>query len=106
MVYVPFTVAADHQGQLTINSTQMPGGANGYTDIYVYKGYWDNGANHTCLSSQIYSILNQVHSADKEIKGVTSYTAIFGESIEQSYTVFFIFPPGGQSTFQVTYKPI
>jgi hypothetical protein len=58
MVYVPFTVAANHQGQLTINCTKMPGGVNGYTDIYVYKGYWDNGTNHTCLSNQIYSILN------------------------------------------------
>ena len=39
LCYVPFTVAADEQWQLTINCTKMPGGSNGYTDIYVYNGY-------------------------------------------------------------------
>jgi len=39
MIYVPFTIDANKQGQLTVNCTKMPGGANGYTDIYVYKGY-------------------------------------------------------------------
>ena len=106
MVYVPFTVGANQQGQLTINCTKMPGGANGYTDIYLYKGYWDKGTNHICNSSEIYSILSQVHSVDYELKGATSYTITYGNSTQQSYTLFFVFPPGGQATFQVTYKPI
>ena len=37
--YVPFTIAANGNWQLTINCTKMPGGANGWTDIYIYKGY-------------------------------------------------------------------
>jgi hypothetical protein len=105
MVYVPFTVNANKQGQLTINCTKMPGGANGYTDIYIYKGYWDEGTNHTCLSSEVYPILSQIHSADYELKGETSFTQTFGSSIQESYTVFLVFPPGGQATFQVTFKP-
>jgi hypothetical protein len=105
LVYVPFTVDTNKQGQLTINCTKMPGGANGYTDIYIYKGYWDEGINHTCLSSNVYSILSQIHSADYELKGTTSYNQTFGGSTQESYTVFFVFPPGGQATFQVAYKP-
>ena len=31
--YVPFTVAAGETGTLTVNCTQMPGGANGWTDL-------------------------------------------------------------------------
>jgi len=106
MVYVPFTVGANKQGQLTVNCTKMPGGANGYTDIYVYKGYWDEGTNHTCMSNNVYSILSQIHSEDYELKGATTYTQTFGGSTQESYTVFFVFPPGGQATFHVTYKPI
>ena len=49
-VYVPFTVAANENLQLTVNCTKMPGGANGYTDVYVYKGYWNGGNNYTCTS--------------------------------------------------------
>jgi hypothetical protein len=64
MAYVPFTVDANKQGQLTVNCTKMPGGTNGYTDLYVYKGYWDEGTNHTCMSNNVYSILSQIHSAD------------------------------------------
>jgi hypothetical protein len=104
--YVPFTVAANGQGQLTINCTKMPGGANGYTDIYLYNGYWDNGTNHQCLSADIYPILNNIHSANYELKGTTSYYATYGGSTQQSYTVFFVMPPGGQATFHITYKPI
>jgi len=101
--YVPFTVAANGQGQLIINCTKMPGGANGYTDIYLYKGYWDNGTNHQCLSADIYPILSNIHSANYELKGPTSYNATYGGSTQQSYTIFFVMPPGGQATFHITY---
>ncbi len=103
--YVPFTVAANTQGELTINCTKMPGGANGYTDIYIYKGYLDNGTNHTCMSADLYPILNNIQSANFELKGATSYSATYGGSAQESYTVFFVFPPGGQATFHVTYQP-
>jgi hypothetical protein len=106
MVYVPFTVDANKQGQLTVNCTKMPGGANGYTDIYVYKGYWYEGTNHTCMSNNVYSILSQIQSADYELKGATTYSQTFGGFTQESYTVFFVFPPGGQAIFHVTYKPI
>jgi hypothetical protein len=102
--YVQFTVAANRQGQLTINCTKMPGGANGYTDIYLYKGYWDNGTDHQCLSADLYPILSQIYSANYELKGTTSYNETYGGSNQQSFTVFFVMPPGGQATFHITYK--
>ena len=54
MVYVPFTVAANQQMQLTINATKMPG-ATAYTEIYVYNGYWNKGENNTCRSARCLS---------------------------------------------------
>jgi len=106
VVYVPFTVAANQNWQLTVNCTKMPGGANGYTDIYIYNGYWDAGTNHMCLSKDVYPILSQIQSADYELKGTTAYTKIYSEVTSKSYTVFFIIPPGGQATFHITYKQI
>jgi hypothetical protein len=38
IVYVPITVAANQQMQLTVNASKMPG-ANAYTEVYVYGGY-------------------------------------------------------------------
>jgi hypothetical protein len=106
LVYVPFTVAANQNWQLTINCTQMRGGANGYTDIYIYNSYWDNGTDHQCQSGDVYSILAQIKSANYEIKGATSFSQTFGGPTEKSYTVFFIFPPGGKATFHITYQQI
>ncbi|MCW3999029.1 MAG: hypothetical protein NWE93_02175 [Candidatus Bathyarchaeota archaeon] len=103
-VYVPFTVAAGEQCQLTINATKMPGGANGWTDVYLYRGYWNGGANHTCKAGDIYTILPEIESADFAIKAGQPYTATFGEETQQSYTVFFVLPPGGPANFHVTYK--
>jgi hypothetical protein len=84
----------------------MPSGANGWTDVYLYKGYWDKGTEHKCLSEDVYSILNQIKSADAQVKGNSPFKATFGGSTPQSYTVFFIFPPGGQATFHATYKQL
>lgn len=102
-VYVPFTVAANENCQLTVNCTKMSGGANGWTDVYIYKGYWDKGTNHTCKAGDLYPIINDIESADFEIKANRPYTQTFGESTQQSYTVFFVFPPGA-SAFHVTLK--
>ena len=103
-VYIPFRTAANEQWQLTINSTKMPGGANGWTDVYIYNGYWDSGSNHTCMSEDVYPILSEIKSADAQIKGNTAYTQTFGGSTPECYTIFFIFPPGGQATFHITLK--
>ncbi len=105
-VYVPFTVAANENWQLTINCTKMSGGPNGYTDVYIYKGYWNSGSNHTCTSAQVYSILNNIEATNHQIRLGTPFTETYGGSTQQSYTIFFVLPPGGQqSTFHVTLKP-
>ena len=67
-IYVPFTVAANENWQLTINCTKMSGGANGYTDVYVYNGYWNGGSNNTCTSSELYPIINDIQSTDRQIR--------------------------------------
>jgi hypothetical protein len=104
--YVPFTVEANQNWLLTVNCTKMPGGANGYTDIYIYNGYWDNGTNHVAMSADLCPILSQIQSVDFELKGTTCYNQTFGGATQQSYTVFFVLPPGGQATFHITYKPV
>jgi hypothetical protein len=106
-VYVPFTVAANENWQLTINCTKMPGGVNGYTDVYLYKGYWNGGSNYTCTSSDLYPILSGIQSTDHQIRLNSAFTQTFGDSTQQSYTVFFVVPPGGQqATFHVTLKQV
>ena len=105
MVYVPFTVAANQHMQLTINATKMPGGAGGWVDVYLYRGYWDKGTNNTCLSGQVYTIVSDIKATDEVVMANAPYTATFGETSQQSYTVFFLFPPGGQAQFHITLKP-
>jgi len=104
-IYVPFTIAANENWELTINATKMPGGANGWTDVYVYDDYWDNGANHICRAENLYPIINEIRGADFAIRANATYTHTFSTSTVQSYTVFFVIPPGGQATFHVTLKP-
>jgi hypothetical protein len=106
IIYVPFTVAANENWQLTINCTKMPGGVNGWTDVYIYKGYWDKGTNNTCKAGDMYSIISDLQSADFEIKANQPYIETFGESTQQSYTVFFLVPPGGPAAFHVTLKKV
>ena len=105
--YVPFTVAANQNWQLTINCSKMPGGANGWTDVYIYKGYWDGGTNHTCKAMDLYPMLNDIQATNLQVKINSPYTGSFGgESTQQSYTVFFVVPPGGASTFHVALKQV
>jgi len=106
IVYVPFTVAANQQMQLTIEAPKMPGGAGGWVDVYLYSGFWDKGVNNTCVSGDVYSILPDIKATDKVIMQNTPYTETFGEATQQSYTVFFLFPPGGQAQFHITLKPV
>ncbi|MCW3994788.1 MAG: hypothetical protein NWE98_01400 [Candidatus Bathyarchaeota archaeon] len=103
-VYIPFRTGANELWQLTINATVMPGGANGSTDLYIYRGYWDKGADHKCVSKDVYSILADIESANTSVTGSTPYSGTFGGPSPESYTVFFIFPPGGEATFHITLK--
>ena len=105
-VYVPFTVASNQQYKLTVNATKMPGGANGWTDVYLYEGIWDQGTNHTCKAEDLYPIIGDIKSADFAIKANRPYIQTFGGTTQQSYTVFFVMPPGGQATFHITLKQI
>jgi hypothetical protein len=106
-VYVPFTTAANTNWQLTINCTKMSGGVNGYTDVYVYKGYWNGGSNYTCTSSELYPILNDIQCTNQQIRLDNPFTETYGGPTQQSYTIFFVFPPGGQqSTFHVTLEQV
>jgi hypothetical protein len=102
--YVPFTLAANENWQLTINATKMGGGANGWTDVYIYERYWDGGTDHICKSGDLYSIINEIKSMDFAIRSNQPYVETFGDSTEKSYTVFFVVPPGGPATFHVTLK--
>ena len=104
--YVPFTIAANENWQLTINCTKMPGGANGWTDVYIYKGYWNEGTNNTCKAEDLYPIISDIQSVDFEIKANQPYIQTFDESTKQSYTVFFVVPPGGPAAFHVTLKQL
>ena len=103
MVYLPFTVAANQPMQLTINASKMP--ANGYTEVYVYNGYWNQIVNNTCKSGDVYSILSDIKSVDFTLNANKPYIAIFQNTTQKSYTMFFVFPPGGPTTFHVTLKP-
>ena len=107
LCYIPFTVGANQNWQLTINCTQMPGGASGWTDLFIYKGYWDNGTNYKCTAGDTYPILSNIQATNSEIQGNNAFTETFnGNSTAQSYTVFFVFPNGGQGTFHVTYTQL
>jgi hypothetical protein len=106
-IYLPFTIAANQQWQLTINCTKMPGGSNGYTDVYIYNGYWNGGVNNTCKSMDLYPILNYILATDHQIRLGSAFTETYGGSTQQSYTVFFVVPPGGQkATFHITLKQV
>jgi hypothetical protein len=106
-IYVPFTVAANEKWQLTVNCTKMPGGASGYTDVYLYNGYWNGGANNTCKAMDLYPILSDIQPTDQQVRLGSGFTETYGGSNQQSYTVFFVVPPGGQqATFHVTLKQV
>jgi hypothetical protein len=105
-VYIPVVIGANEQWQLTINASKMAGGANGWVDLYIYRGYWDGGVNNTCIAKDVYPILADIQDAEAQLKASEPYTRTFGGATAESYTLFFIFPPGGQSTFHVTLKQI
>ncbi len=100
VVYVPFVVGVGESWDLIVECTEIatPGG---WVDLYLYEGYWDKGVNHKCVSEDIYPILDSVESLDFELSLNNPFAGTFVGS-GQSYTLFFIFPPGGPSSFHVS----
>jgi len=101
IVYVPFATGAGETWFLTVECTNIAT-PKGWVDLYLYDGYWDEGVNNTCYSEDIYSILDGVESLDFDLGLDKSYSQIFSDSDPRSYTLFFIFPPSGPSSFHVT----
>ena len=66
--YVPVVTGANENWLLTINCTKMPGGDNGWTEVYIYRGYWDKGIGNKCMSEDLYPLLKDIESADTEIR--------------------------------------
>jgi hypothetical protein len=105
VIYVPFNIPANENWKLAINCTKMGGGINGWTDIYIYKGYWDEGTNHTCKSADLYPLLSEIKSSDFQLKTNQPYIQTFASPTQESYTLFFVVPPSGPAIFHVTLKP-
>lgn len=100
-LYIPINTGPNEFWELTIECTDIAA-PNGWVDLYIYDGYWDEGINNKCLSEDIYSILDGVVSLDYELGKNNPYSQVFGGTSHKSHTIFFIFPPGGPSTFHVT----
>jgi len=98
--YIPFQTGADERWNLTIECVEMPA-AGAWTDLFIYRGYWNNGTDHKCVAEDLYSIISQIESSDYRVKANSTFTETLGESTPQAYTFFFIFPPNGQGTFHI-----
>ncbi len=103
VVYVPFITGSDEQWRLVVECTDIAV-TSGWVDLYLYEGYWDEGIDNKCYSEDIYSILYGVNSLDYELDMDNPYSHVFGGGESASYTLFFIFPPGGSSSFHVSLK--
>ena len=103
VVYVPFVVGASESWELIVECTEIttPGG---WVDLYLYEDYWDEGVDYECVSEDIYSFLDCVESLDFELGLDNPFVRTFVGFGQESYTLFFIFPPGGPSTFHVSFK--
>ena len=105
LCYVPFTTGPNEKWNLTINCLEMPG-SNGWTDLYLFNGYWNNGTDNKCLSEDLYPIISDIQSTDFRVSNNNTFTEIFGGRSIQAQTMFFVLPVGGQSTFHITLNRI
>jgi len=105
VVYVPFIIDAGESWELVVECTGVAI-SGGWVDLYLYEGYWDEGVDYKCVSEDIYSVLDGVESLDFELDLDNPYSQSFSGSSQESYTLFFIFPPGGPSSFHVSLKQI
>ena len=100
-VYVPLAIGANERWELNVECTDIAI-VNGWIDLYIYDGYWDDGVDNKCFSEDIYPILDEVLSLDFKLSVDKPYSQTFGGSTSEFFTLFFIFPPGGPSTFHIT----
>lgn len=100
-VYIPINTGSNEFWELIIECIDIST-PNGWVDLYIYDGYWDEGVYNKCLSADIYSILDGVVSLNYELGKNNPYSQVFGGNSQESHTIFFIFPPGGSSTYHVT----
>ena len=105
VVYVPFSNGLNEEWELVVECTDIAT-PKGWVDLYLYDGYWDEGVDHVCFSEDIYSILDGVESLEYELGLDNSYSQVFSGSESESCTLFFIFPPGGPSSFHITLSKI
>jgi hypothetical protein len=104
IAYVPFKTQANQQWTLTIECQKMP--HNGWTDLHIYEGYWNQANNNTCLSQDLYPIIEQIYPVDFRLQENSTFTQTFGGEIAQSYTLFFVFPPGGNGAFHIKLQQV
>jgi len=105
-IYVPFTTAANENWQLTINCTKMPGAPTVGLTCTFTKATGIKEATINARQETYYPILSDIQNTNRQIRANGTFTETYGGSTPQSYTVFFVVPPGGQATFHVTFKPV
>jgi hypothetical protein len=98
--YIPFRTEANEQWRLAIECLEMPN-QNAWTDLYLYRDYWNGGTDYKCLSEDIYPIIDEIETTGQKFKANSTFTETFGEGTPQAYTVFFLFPTGGSGTFHI-----
>ena len=104
-VYVPLAIEANERWEINIECTDIAT-VNGWIDLYIYDGYWNYGVENKCFSEDIYAILDDVVSLNYKLSVANPYLKIYETSNFETYTLFFIFPPGGSSTFHISFKQI
>lgn len=105
LAYLPISTCANEQWRLSIECTQMPG-AGGWTEVYMYPGYWNEGINNMCIAEDLYPIISQIETTNFQIKTNSTFTHTFGDNTPQSYTLFFLMPPGGNGTYHIMLNKI
>ena len=97
--FVLFRTDASEQWLLAVECVDSAD--NAWTEVYVYEGYWDDGAENKYMSEDLYPIIDEIESINFEIRKNNTFAQVFGESKPRSYTLFFIFPAGGSSTYRI-----
>jgi hypothetical protein len=67
--YIPFRTEANEQWRLAIECLEMPN-QNAWTDLYLYRGYWDGGTDYKCLSEDIYPIIDEIETTGQKFKAI------------------------------------
>ena len=97
--FVPFRTDANEQWLLAVKCVDSAD--NAWTEVYFYEGCWDDGTENKYMSEDLYPIIDEIESINFEIRKNNTSAQVFGESKPRSYTLFFIFPAGGSSTYHI-----